>query len=69
MNSDEDKIYMKIVTFDKIYNFVIQNFFIWSLKKLIYYPDLDTVNWDLDSISIFWIQRWLQMKKVWTTKL
>jgi hypothetical protein len=26
LNSDEDKLYMKIVPFDEIYNFVIQNF-------------------------------------------
>jgi hypothetical protein len=28
MDSNEDKIYMKIVAFDKIYNFVVQTFFI-----------------------------------------
>jgi hypothetical protein len=28
MNSDGDKIYMKIVSFDEIYNFVGQTFFI-----------------------------------------
>jgi hypothetical protein len=27
MNSDEDKIYTKIVDFDEIYNFVVQTFF------------------------------------------
>jgi hypothetical protein len=26
MNSDGDKIYMKIVAFDEIYNFVVQTF-------------------------------------------
>jgi hypothetical protein len=26
MNSDGDKLYMKIVAFDKIYNFVVQTF-------------------------------------------
>jgi hypothetical protein len=26
MNSDEDKFYMKFVTFDEMYNFVVQNF-------------------------------------------
>jgi hypothetical protein len=43
MNSDEDKIYTKIVSFDEIYNFVVQTFFIWShlVKKTIYYPDLN----------------------------
>jgi hypothetical protein len=30
MDSDEDKFYMKLVVFDKIYNFVVQFFFIWS---------------------------------------
>jgi hypothetical protein len=29
-DSDEDKIYTKIVTFDEIYNFVVQTFFIWN---------------------------------------
>ena len=29
MNSDEDKLYMKIVDLDEIYNFVVQTFFIW----------------------------------------
>jgi hypothetical protein len=60
MNSDEDKIYMKIVAFNEIYNFVVQIFLfevIFGLKKSIYYPDLD-------SISNFLVQRWLQMKKV-----
>jgi hypothetical protein len=40
MNSDEDKFYMKIVAFDEIYSFVVQNFFIWSnivSQKMIYY--------------------------------
>jgi hypothetical protein len=43
MNSDEDKIYTKIVAFGEIYNFVVQTFFIWShlwTQKSIYYPDL-----------------------------
>ena len=30
MNLDRDKLYMKIVDLDKIYNFVVQTFFIWS---------------------------------------
>jgi hypothetical protein len=30
MNSDESKLYMKIVTLDEIYNFVVQTFFILS---------------------------------------
>jgi hypothetical protein len=53
MNSDEDKIYMKIVAFNEIYNFVVQIFLfevIFGLKKSIYYPDLD-------SISNFLVQR------------
>jgi hypothetical protein len=40
MNSDEDKNCTKIVSFDEIYNFVVQNFFISShfcIKKSIYY--------------------------------
>jgi hypothetical protein len=28
MNSDEDKLYMKLVAFDEVYNFVVQTFFI-----------------------------------------
>jgi hypothetical protein len=27
LNSDEGKLYMKIVAFDEIYNFVVQSFF------------------------------------------
>jgi hypothetical protein len=27
MNSDVDKFYIKIVDFDKIYNFIVSNFF------------------------------------------
>ena len=30
MNSDGDKLYMKIVELDEIYKFVVQIFFIWS---------------------------------------
>ena len=30
MNLDGDKLYMKIVDLDNIYNFVVQTFFIWS---------------------------------------
>ena len=30
MNSDGDKLYMKIVDLDEIYNFIVQIFFIWS---------------------------------------
>ena len=30
MNSDGDKLYMKIVDLDEIYNFIGQIFFIWS---------------------------------------
>ena len=30
MNLDGDKLYMKIVDLDEIYNFVVQTFFIWS---------------------------------------
>jgi hypothetical protein len=30
MNSDGDQLYTKVVAFDEIYNFVVQNFFIWS---------------------------------------
>jgi hypothetical protein len=48
MNSDADKLYTKLVAFDKIYNFVVQTFFafevILRLKILIYCPDLDTEN-------------------------
>jgi hypothetical protein len=56
MNSDGDKIYMKIVAFDEIYNFVVSTFFIWShlvAKKTIYYPDLNFRYPDLGSISFF----------------
>jgi hypothetical protein len=54
MNSDENKIYMKIVAFDEIYNFVVQTFFIWShleTQKIdilsrsgFRYPDLDNIS-------------------------
>ena len=30
MNSDEDKLYMKIVALDEMYNFVVEKFFIWN---------------------------------------
>ena len=30
MNLDGDKLYIKIVDLDEIYNFVVQTFFIWS---------------------------------------
>jgi hypothetical protein len=30
MNLDEDKLYIKIVAFDHIYNFLVQTFFISS---------------------------------------
>jgi len=30
MKLDGDKLYMKIVDLDEIYNFIVQNFFIWS---------------------------------------
>jgi hypothetical protein len=56
MNSDGDKIYMKIVAFDEIYNFVLSTFFIWShlvAKKTIYYPDLNFRYPNLGSISFF----------------
>jgi hypothetical protein len=42
MDSDEDKFYMKLVVFDKIYNFVVHFFsfgVILRLKKLIYCLD------------------------------
>jgi hypothetical protein len=53
MNSDEDKVYTKIVAFDEIYNFVVQTFsfeVIFGLKKSIYYQDLSLRYPDLDSI-------------------
>jgi hypothetical protein len=59
MNSDEDKIYIKIVVFDEIYNFVVNAFFIWRhpVEKKRY------------NLNFFSVSRWIQMKKVWTTKL
>ena len=30
MNLDGDKLYIKIIDLDEIYNFVVQTFFIWS---------------------------------------
>jgi hypothetical protein len=39
MNSDEEKIYTKIVAFDEMYNFVVKLFsfeVIFGLKKSIY---------------------------------
>jgi hypothetical protein len=47
MNSDGDKISIKIVAFDEICNFVVQTFFVWShleAGKMINYPDLNTKN-------------------------
>jgi hypothetical protein len=47
MNTDEDKFYTKIITFDEIYNFIVQTFsfeVILRLKQSVYYPDLDTEN-------------------------
>jgi hypothetical protein len=72
MNLDGDKLYMKIVAFIEIYNFLVQTFFIWSYlegKKLIYYPDLGFQYPVLDSISFFAPQDYLKWKSIWTTKL
>jgi hypothetical protein len=47
MNSDGDKISIKIVAFDEIYNFVVQIFsfeVILRPEKMINYPDLNTKN-------------------------
>jgi len=30
MNSDEDKLYIKIVALDEIYNFVVKKFMNWN---------------------------------------
>jgi len=30
MNSNEDKLYIEVVAFNAIYNFVVEKFFIWS---------------------------------------
>jgi hypothetical protein len=30
MNSNEDKLYIKVVALNVIYNFVVEEFFIWS---------------------------------------
>ena len=30
MNSNEDKLYVKIIALDTVYNFVVEKFFIWS---------------------------------------
>jgi hypothetical protein len=43
MNSDANKLYIKIVAFDEIYNFVVQTFsfaVIYKLKYSIFYLDL-----------------------------
>jgi hypothetical protein len=72
MNSDEDKFCMELVVFDEVYNFVVQTFFIWSHlgAKKWYTVEISVFQYpDLDNISIFWVSRWLQMKKVLTTKL
>jgi hypothetical protein len=72
MNSGEDKLYTKLVTFDEIYNFVVQTFFIWSHLVAQKIDILSTSGYrkpGLDNISIFWETGSLQMKKVWTTKL
>jgi hypothetical protein len=34
MNSDKDKIYMQIVIFDEIYNFVVQTFSFEGILRL-----------------------------------
>jgi hypothetical protein len=72
MNSDEDKFCMELVVFDEVYNFVVQTFFIRSHlgAKKWYTVEISVFQYqDLDNISIFWVSRWLQMKKVLTTKL
>ena len=30
MNLDDDKLYIKIIALDEIYNFVVETFFIWN---------------------------------------
>jgi hypothetical protein len=44
MNSDVGKLYMKIIAFNKIYNFVAQTFFSFEVilrsKSPMYCPDL-----------------------------
>jgi hypothetical protein len=52
MNTDGDKLYMKIVSFDENYNFVVQTLFIGSqlqtqiinilFKSQFWYPDQDS---------------------------
>ena len=34
MNLDGDKLYIKIVDIDEIYNFVVQTFSIWNILML-----------------------------------
>jgi hypothetical protein len=67
MNSEWDKFYIKIVAFVEIYNFV----FIWNhlgvqIIDILFKSGYE--NRELDSISIIWVLRWLQMEKNWATK-
>jgi hypothetical protein len=72
MNSDGDKLYMKIVAFDKIYNFVVQTFFVWShlqtqiidILSVSGYRKL-TSEYNIDYMSL----KMTSNKKLWTTKL
>jgi hypothetical protein len=50
MDSDEDKLYMKLVAFDEIYNFVVQILFIWNHLRA----------------QKIRVPRWLQINKIWT---
>jgi hypothetical protein len=34
MDTDWDKFYMEIVALDEIYNFIVDNFFIWNLLDI-----------------------------------
>jgi hypothetical protein len=56
---------MKIVAL--IYNFVVQKFFIWSHLRTQIIDILSKS--DLDSISIVWLWRWLQMEKTLNYKV
>jgi hypothetical protein len=65
MKSSEDKLSIKDVYLDQIYNFVVDNFFIWN--------NLDPINyvWSLYIMNskFFKFSKWPQMEKSRKPKL
>ena len=67
MKSDEDKVYMKIVELEEIYDFVIHQFFVWTYL-------LDQNHWNNVQIYIkiieFIIFMWgLKVISTWELKV